>query len=237
MKLRSIVLAGLLSASFLTMSGCNTDDIIDAVNDALGTNVVNVANGQNAPVHFDLEGQLDSNDQVVDALANKMFVLNGQDEYNVQVLGEDSTVRTFPKDQAHLYALCDNGGVLTDTSTGGARDIEVINLSNTEIGTNGTNVHVSFYNAANELLVSATINGTVTACAKATLPTVTNLQLSDVKFVEVNNLRYEVPEYNSDIEAKLDELNDVDFDLIVFDPSETDPKGTVVPLATAAQIL
>ena len=236
MKLRSIVLAGLLGTSLLTMSGCNTDDVIDAINDALGTNVVTIANGKIVTESFDVEGYI-GNDSDVDSMKSQMFVLNGSDDYDVQVRGDDSTKVNFPKDGAYLYAVCNNGGILTDSATGGARNIEVVNLSNTAIGTNGTNVNVTFYDASGATLASSTIIGEVNACAKGTLPTITNLRLADIKEVEVNGVRYDVPEYNSDIEAKLDELNDVDLDLIVFDANEDDPKGTIVPLATAAQIL
>ena len=236
MKLRSIVLAGLLGTSLLTMSGCNTDDVIDAINDALGTNVVTIANGKIVTESFDVEGYI-GNDSDVDSMKSQMFVLNGSDDYDVQVRGDDSTKVNFPKDGAYLYAVCNNGGILTDSATGGTRNIEVVNLSNTAIGTNGTNVNVTFYDASGATLATSTIIGEVNACAKGTLPTINNLRLADIKEVEVNGVRYDVPEYNSDIEAKLDELNDVDLDLIVFDPSDTDPKGTIVPLATAAQIL
>jgi len=237
MKLRSIVLAGLLGTSLLTMSGCNTDDVIDAINDALGTNVVTIANGKIVTESFQIEGELNNNNQDVDSMKTKMFVLNGSDDYDVQVTGDDSTKVNFPKDGAYLYAVCNNGGILTDSATGGARNIEVVNLSDTAIGTNGTNVNVTFYDASGAALASSTIIGEVNACAKGTLPAINNLRLADIKEVEVNGVRYDVPEYNSDIEAKLDELNDVDLDLIVFDPSDTDPKGTIVPLATASQIL
>ena len=237
MKLRSIVLAGLIGTSLLTMSGCNTDDVIDAINDALETSVVHVANGKNVNMSFDLEGEVNNNVQDVNAMSSKMFALLGESSYNVKVLGEEITRRTFSSDSAYLYALCSNGGILTDSATGGARDIEVVNLSDTAIGTNGTGVAVTFYNAAGAPLGNAVINGTVQACQKATLPTVPNLRLADVKFVEVNGARYEVPAYDSDIEAKLDQLNDVDLDLIVFDPDQNNPKGTVVPLATPSEIL
>jgi len=238
MKLRSIVLAGLIGTSLLTMSGCNTDDVIDAINEALETSVVHVANGKNVNTSFKLEGEVNNNVQDVNTMSSKMFALIGESSYNVEVLGQETaTRRTFSSDSAYLYALCSNGGILTDSATGGARDIEVVNLSDTAIGTDGGGVAVTFYNAAGAPLGNAVINGTVQACQKATLPTVPNLRLADVKFVEVNGARYEVPAYDSDIEAKLDQLNDVDLDLIVFDPDQNNPKGTVVPLATPGEIL
>ena len=205
MKLRSIALAGLLGSGLLMTSGCGTDDIIDAINDALKVNVIHVANA-NSGVNFTVDGV----DEVVSQDSNKMFVVEGKDTYTVSN-GVNNSPADFAKDSAHLYALCENGSVLTDTATGGVREIEVLNLSNTVIdaGT-GQTLAVTVFNGT-EVLATMNLSGqTLAACSREALPTA-SFNLSDVTRVEVNGVGYDVPPYDSDVEAVLTDLNEVDF--------------------------
>ena len=237
MKLRSIALAGLLSAGLFMSSGCSIEDVTDAINDALKSNIIHVANGQSNTVTFEVEGDLNSNTQDVNGLTNKMFFTNGQDSYSVSNTvsadyGVTNSTKTFPKDGAYLYGLCANGNVITDSATSGQRQIEVVNLSNTAVGTNG-NVEVVFYGENNEELDRRTINGEVAACSKATLPA-SSVVLKDLRAVSVNGTLFTIPNYDADIDSELDKLNNVDLDLVVYDVN--DQKGTIIPLATAKQL-
>ena len=94
-------------------------------------------------------------------------------------------------------------------------------------------IHI-FYGTNNRELDRKTIRGGVGVCAKETLPS-TSINLIDVKSVSVDGLRYDIPTYNSDIQNKLNDLNNVDFDLVVFEAG-SNPKGTVVPLATPTEL-
>ena len=228
MKLRSIALAGLLGSGLLMTTGCGTDDIVDLVNDLVKANVIHVANA-NSGVNFTVDGV----DEVVSQDSSQMFVVNGKDSYTVSN-GVNNSPADFPKDSAHLYALCENGGVITDTATGDVRQIDVINLSGTAIDAGaGETLEVSVFNGANLLATMQLSGQTLDACTKEALPT-TSFNLSDVTRVEVNGVGYDVPAYDSDVTAVLDELNDVDFDIVVFDAATE--KGTIVPLATAAEL-
>ena len=234
MKLRSIALAGLLGAGLMMSAGCTEDDVVDAINDALKTNVIYVANATAGDVTYTIEGELNSNSQIVGANESKMFFTQGQDTYTV-ANSVNNEPRDFAKDSAHLYAQCNSEAIITDTATGGARQIEVVNLSSTPIDAgSGQQVGITLYNAAGTVLASATLSGqTLAACAKEALPAMT-FNLSDVKTIEVQDINYTVPAYDQDVTDVLNSLNDVDFDIVVFDVATQ--KGTVVPLATAAQL-
>ncbi len=235
MKLRSIVTAGLLGAGLLTMSGCDwfEDKAEKIVEDALKANVIHLANGQTSLVEFTIEGD----SHFVDGLSSEMVPVTGHDTYTVNNTVMDYPV-DFPKDSAHLYALCAADNVITDSATTGLRQIEVINLSNTVIDAgSGETVTVTLYNSTDEAIASASLTGQIlAACSRAELsfPAFT---LSEVKTVEVNDVNYTVPPYDDDIAAKLDQINDVDFDIVVFDTTSGSEKGTIVPLATTSDLL
>lgn len=230
MKLRSVALAGLLGTGILMTSGCGTEDIVDAFNTALKTNVIHLANARDIQVDFTIDG----NSNLVNAQSSQMAVVTGNDNYVVTNTTFDS-VATFPKDSAHLYALCSADSVITDSATTGAREIEVINLSATAIDAGiGQTVTVTLYDDANNTLATASLAGqTLAGCSREVLP-ISNFALSAVKTVEVNDVNYTIPAYSADVEAKLTELNDVDFDIVVFDAAAQ--KGTIVPLATATEL-
>lgn len=230
MKLRSIALAGLLGAGLVMTSGCGTDDVVDAVNDLLKINVIHLANGTSAPVDFAVTS---IPDETVGSMASTMVVVEGNDNYTVTAQGASS--ESFAKDSAHLYALCSSGSVITDSATGGDRQIEVINLSGNIIDAgSGQTLAVTLYDASDAVLASASLAGqTLAACSREAL-SFPAFSLSAVKTVGVNDVNYTVPAYDSDVAAKIDQLNNVDFDLVVFDPNAQ--KGTIVPLATAAEL-
>ena len=233
MKLRSIVTAGLLGTSLLTVTGCwLEDEVKDKIEEALKTNVIHLANGRTSQVEF----TIDDDSELVGSETSKMVVVTGHDTYTVNNTAVDHEA-TFAKDKAHLYALCVDDNVLTDTSTTGARQIEVMNLSGTPIDAgSGKTVTVTLYNSTDELIASASLEGQIlAACSRETLP-FPDFALSAVKTVEVNDVNYTVPPYDEDIAAKLDQLNDVDFDIVVFDPTPGSEKGTIVPLATAVEL-
>ncbi len=230
MKLRSIVTAGLLGAGLLMMSGC--DWFEDKAEDALKPNVIHLANGQTSQVEFTIE----DDSHLVDGYSSKMVPVTGHNTYTVNNTQMNYPV-DFPKDSAHLYALCENDGVLTDSATTGARQIEVMNLSNTVIDAgSGQTVTVTLYDASGTNIASASLAGqTLATCSRETLP-FPDFALSAVKTVEVNDVNYTVPPYDTDIAAKLDQLNDVDFDIVVFDTTPGSEKGTIVPLATTSDL-
>lgn len=230
MKLRSIALAGLLGGALLMTSGCSSDDVLDAVNDVLKVNVIHVANA-NDGVNFTVDGT----DEVVSKDSSKMFIVEGKDSYTVSN-GVNNSPEDFAKDSAHLYALCNNGSVLTDTATGGVREIEVLNLSAAPINAGvDQNITVKVYNGVVELATMNLGGQTMSACSRAIVPAAT-FDLSDVTRVEVNGVVYDVPAYDSDVTAVLDSLNDVDFDIVIFDTSVGAEKGAIVPLATAVEL-
>ena len=232
MKLRSIALAGLLGSVLLMTSGCSKDDVTDAVNNALKTNVIHVANGTGNVLTYSIEGELDSNSQDVNSHESKMFFTEGQDVYTVSN-SLNNTPKDFAKDKAHLYAQCAvSGDVLTDTATPSPRQIEIINLSDAEI-TSGGSVTVTLYDKNDVDIKHDTLNNTLAVCARATLD-LDGVALKNVKTVEINDVNYTVPDYDQNVIDALDSLNDVDFDIVVFDAATN--KGTIVPLATAAEL-
>lgn len=192
--------------------------------------MVHLTNARAYSVEFTIDG--DSN--VVGPESNEMVVVTGHNTYTVNNTAVDHEA-TFPKDSAHLYALCVDDNVITDSATTGARQIEVMNLSSTPIDAgSGKTVTVTLYNSADESIASASLTGqTLAACSRETLP-FPDFALSAVKTVEVNDVNYTVPPYDAEIAAKLDQLNDVDFDIVVYNPNME--KGTIVPLATATQL-
>jgi len=225
MKLRSIALAGLLGGALLMMSGCSKDDVIDAVNDALKANVIHVANANSGTAFY-----VDGEDKQVSEDSSRMFIVKGKNSYTVSD-GVNNIEKNFPKDSAHLYALCENDTVLTDTATDGGREIEILNLSGATLS--GGNVTVTLYNDSGTAIATKALNKALDACQREVLD-LTGFDLKDVETVEINDVNYTIPNYNSDVTAVLDSLNDVDFDIIVFD--EATPSGTIVPLATAAEL-
>ncbi len=228
MKLRSIVLAGLLGSTLLMMSGCGSDDI----KDFLKVNVIHVANANSTP-GFTIEGNLKGEDQDVAQNKSKMFIVEGEDSYTVNNDAKDAP-KDFKKDSAHLYALCENGTVITDSATGGEREIEILNLSSTPINAlDGQTMAVKVYNGTNLLATMNLTGQTLDACTKELLPA-TTFNLSDVTKIDVNGVSYDVPAYDSDVADALDDLNDVDFDIVIFNAGAK--KGTIIPLATPKEI-
>ena len=236
MKLRTIALAGLLGTGLLMTSGCNEDDITDAIADALKVNVINVANGATKEVEFNIEGELDSNKQLVSAQKSKMFLVDGQDSYKVNNTAVDAE-HSFAKDSAHLYALCANDkGVMVDSATGGDRQIDVFNLSTNTIGSSTDPLTVTLYDSSKKVLAIATPTGSLGDCNKASLKFDKAFTLASIKTVGINDTNITVPDYDKDVQEKIDSLNDVDFDIVIFDGAKNNAKGTIVPLATAKQI-
>ena len=243
MKLRTIALAALLGTGLLMTTGCNEDDVTNAIADALKVTSINVANGTTKDVTFTIEGELDANDQVVSGQKSKMFTTEGQDTYRV-TNSHSGNAEEFKKDTGHLYALCANGKVLTDTATGDARKIEVFNLSEKGLGDSTVAVEITLYGTTDKLLAAAKPSkGYVGACEKAALSFDKTFNLVDIKKIgfSINGADFNVsvPDYDKDVQEKLGKLNDVDFDIVVFDLNATDnkKKGTIVPLATPKQLV
>ena len=231
MKLRAIALAGLLGAGLLMTSGC--EEVEDVVADALKVNVIHIANGATKEVEFNI----DSDKKLIPEQKSKMYVVDGEDTYNVNNTAVDAS-RDFSKDSAHLYALCaDDKGVMSDSATGGTREIEVFNLSTKTIGTVTDPLTITLYDAKNNKLATTTVtNTTVGGCDKERVTFDKHFELVDVKKIKVNDANLTVPEYEEDVKKKIDSLNDVDFDIIIFDANVSNPKGTIVPLATGAEL-
>ncbi len=237
MKLRSIALAGLLGSALLMTSGCSKDDVIDAINNALKTNVIYIANA-NVVDGFTVEGSLDSVEaKTVAKNSSKIFVVEGQDSYTVNNDAKHAP-KEFVKDSAHLYALCANDSVLTDTATTEARQIEILNLSNDPISAGDGDFLVTLYDGDDEVLAEMALEEhTLAACAKELLLEPTQpFNLSDVKRVDVSGVSYNVPPYDTKVGDALDKLNGVDFDIIIFDPTSGAVEATIIPLATAVEL-
>jgi len=232
MKLRTIALASLLGAGLLMTSGCG--DVEDAIADALKVNVVHLANGATNEVEFTIAGDK----ELVAAQKSKMFILTGENSYIVNNTAVDAE-RDLPKDSAHLYALCaDDKGVMSDSATGGTRQIDVFNLSTKVIGSTSEPLTITLYNGQNQELATTTV-GTAKSlgnCGKVSVKFDKTFNLVDVKKVKVNEANLTVPEYDDDVKAKIDSLNEVDFDIVIFDANVSHPKGTIVPLATATEL-
>ncbi len=244
MRLRSIVLAGLLGTGALMSSGCGTEDVTSLISSALNTNVINLANARTAQVDFTINGE----SNLVNSQTNKMAVVTGSDNYVVNNIVVDSPV-PFAADSAYLYGLCVSDNVITDSATGGARQIEVINLSDAVLDAGADqNITVTLYGDAG-VLATASLSGQILGgCNREVLP-ISNFTLSAVKTVEVNDINYTVPAYSDEVAAKLDELNDVDFDIVILQYDSATAasvpakiivqptiKATIVPLATATEL-
>lgn len=116
MRLRSIILAGLLGTGALMTGGCGTNDVTTLISSALNTNVINLANARTTQVDFTIDGE----SNLVDGLTSKMAVVSGSDNYVVNNTAVDSS-STFAADSAYLHGLCVSDNVITDSATGGAR--------------------------------------------------------------------------------------------------------------------
>jgi len=230
MKLRSIILAGLLGGTLLMTSGCGSDDVKDAIADALKTSVIHVANAHPTETNFIVEGALDGENKIVAKNSSEIFSANGENSYTVSNGDNDSPV-DFEKDSAHLYALCANGTVITDSAKG-KREIEILNLSG--IPLSGNDVTVTLYNESGANIATKTLGKELGACKNEVLTFDSSFNLKDIETVEINDANYTIPGYGSDVTKVLDSLDGVDFDIVVFDESAN--KGTIIPLATATDL-
>ena len=243
MKLRSIVLASLLGAGLGMSSGCS-DAVKDAINDLEKTNVITIANA-NSNSAFYIDNEL----KEVVQNSSKMFVVADNDTYAVR---SDATSFTtsFAKDGSYLYAQCKiivggENGVLVDAGTG-TRNIQVFNISGEAIGNESDEpVEITLYGAGENILATAKItdprndNAEMTklnSCYKADVSFEGDFKLVDVKMVQVGDTFINVPAYDQDIAEAIDALDQLDFDVVVFNAMEGEEKGTIIPLATAADL-
>ncbi len=174
MKLRSIVLASLLGASLLSMSGCNTDDVIDAINDLAQPNAVYVVNGYGSTItaHADTDTAVLSNQSV------QLFSLsdNGDTDVYYEVGGNASPHTSLAYGNAHLYVAsseCNlqNGfGSLTDVSTGNGI-VKLINATDVPLTAEETNsivIHVVNNGVSSDRTLTLQSGTTVAGCSQAT---------------------------------------------------------------------
>lgn len=245
MKLRSIVTAGLLATGLLTMSGCDWfEDKVDEAIEASLPNVIHLANGHTGYVQFTINDDLHDVEGFTSEMA--MPIWDGTFTVNNGYSGQTEEFKAGSS--AHLYALCqeyniDTGNtVLTDSATPGARDIEILNLSAHTIDAadydpEAEYIVVKLFNVNNvELSMASSKSTTLAGCSKETLTFDPAFNLSDVAMVQVNDRNHTIPPYDDDIKPKLDSLNSVDFDIVIFNPLEGDENGTIIPLATASDL-
>ena len=174
MKLRSIVLTGLLGTSFLAMSGCNSDDIVNAVNNVTKPNAVYVVNGYGNTItaHADSDTATLSNRSV------KLFSLsdNGDTDVYYKVGNNASPHTSLAYGNAHLYVAsseCNlhNGfGSLTDRSTGNGV-VKVVNATNSPLIAQGTNsivVHVRKNGTTSDTTLTLPSGRAVAGCSQET---------------------------------------------------------------------
>lgn len=246
MKLRSIALASLLGAGLVMSTGCS-DAIKDAINDAVKTNVITIANANDNPAFY-----IDNELKEVGQNSSRMFVVADNDTYAVR---SDATSfeASFPKDGSYLYAQCKmitggENGVMLDAGTG-TRNIQVFNLSAEAIGNAETPVNITLYGADGiEGIPLATARITdpnndnaemtkLDSCYKADVTFENDFKLVDVKVVKVGDTIINVPAYDQDIADAIDALDHLDFDVVIFNAMEGEEQGTIVPLATATDLV
>jgi len=189
MKLRSIVLAGLIGTSLLTMSGCNVDDVID---DLVQPNAVYAVNGYGVPITV----YADNESGLVNYKATRVFSLTDSDYTDVyyKVGNNESTHASLPYGNAHLYvasSTCNlqNGfGSVTDVSTGRGV-VSVVNATTSRLTADATHritVHVTKNGTTTDHVLILQSGTTVAGCGKsATTINIANLGIENGSYVSV----------------------------------------------------
>jgi len=168
MKLRSIVLAGLIGTSLLTMSGCNVEDTI---NDLIKPNAIYIVNGYGSEITAYANNESHS-------ILNKKFRMfstdSGDTDVYYKVGNNASSHKSLAYGNAHLYVAsseCNlqNGlGFVTDVSTGQGV-VEVVNATNTPLRASSTTtmiVHVKNGNITRDTIITVPRGREVPACGK-----------------------------------------------------------------------
>ncbi len=132
MKLRSIILAGLLGGTLLMTSGCGSDDVKDLVNKLAKPNVVYVVNGYGD----NIVAHADSDTKTIAPSKLHAFALTGDDKTSVsyEFGGSPSATTKFNYGNAHMLVASECGtltnglGQLIDSSTGTGQ-VEVFNVT------------------------------------------------------------------------------------------------------------
>ena len=226
MKLRSIVLAGLLGSTLLMMSGCGSDDVKDLVNKLAKPNVVYVVNGYGE----DIVAHADSDTKIIDPSKLHAFALTGDDTTSVSYDfgGSTSATTEFEYGNAHMLVASHCGtltnglGQLTDFSTGTGQ-VEVFNVtgSSHDITTNTITIIVD--GTSTELTASSS---EIADCGRV----VANQLIGDLNIVKGSkvqvkigdSLAYPVPAY----EVKVDVPSNVDISIV----ARTSTEAVFVPL-------
>ena len=220
MKLRSIILAGLIGTSLLTMSGCNEDDVEKVINDILNTSYITIANAANTQ-DFEVQGTLSSDTSVVEN-GTKFFAVTDHSDYTVSTSG-GTVSDTFHKDGGYLFGLCSNGAHAVSDSSDGHR-IGVVNLDSDH---NITNQKIEFSFSNGDANVSATVS--VGACAKTIVPAFDNINTSVVNGLTVNGKSYSLMPLTPELEDAFEALEGrAEVDLVVFDVHNN--IGTAIPI-------
>jgi len=173
MKLRSIILAGLLGTSLLTMSGCKKDDVKDAIDDLVKPNAVYVVNGYGSPI----TAHADSDFADLDVNKIKVFALTGDDTTEVyySVNNNHSVTTSFNYGNAYLYVassqcnLEEGGfGKMIDHSTG-TGIVKVVNATNIPLTADTTNtvtLHVTNDGSTVDKVLTLESGTIVAGCAQ-----------------------------------------------------------------------
>ena len=224
MKLRSIALAGLLGAGLLMTSGCNEDDVLDAVGDLLQQNVVYTVNGTGGDVTF----TVGSESTLVADKAFNADLLTGSDSYAVSYTPNNGLIPvSFDEGSTYIYAAttCTSAGQLNHEVN--TNKVNIINLSNTEIVPGDT---TTILITQADGTTQHEISETVTGCSVIGTPSLNNVVIEDgmnIKVIVNNALtqEYTVTGIDPDLIAL---GNTLKVDIIIFE----DNTLGVVPMAT-----
>ena len=213
MKLRTIALASLLGAGLLMTSGCNEDDIKDAVKDNVKPNAVYIVNAH--PEAIQAYADQDSKDMKYKDV--KTFALDGKDETTVyyKLNNNSSKKKEFKFGNAYLYVASPNCnltnglGYVEDTSTGNGI-VELVNATNNKLVADNTHSITITVDGKKHLLTLK--SGTeVGACTKAT----SKLKISDLGIKKGSKVSVTIGTTTSKVHEVEEEIpTSVDVDIV-----------------------
>ena len=246
MKLRSIVLAGLLSVGVLSTTGCSSDEAKDFVKNVLKMSFVTVVNNADREVvHMTVPNLQSSSSLDVGHGEAEFYVVTEADEYSIS--DDEGHTYTFAKNTGNLFALCapysglyapsrsaegepSTGGFVTDINDG--HRIGVVNLSDEPI--EGMTIKIEIdenEDGITDRNETASV-GQIDACDKVMVPVFDNLETDKVNGVWINDteLNIDPEEGDESLATALDYFGgSAKYDLVFFSSTDVN-KGVIIPL-------
>ena len=234
MKLRSIVLAGLLTAGFVGMAGCSSDEVDEYIKDVLKMSFVTVVNNsENDYIQMnipDLESS--SSNLTVEYGTAEFYVVTKQDNYTVS--DDNGNSMTFAKNTGNLFGLCrpneEGSTFVTDTSN--THRIGVVNLSNGSIAETEITIGIDDNDDnVTDRNVSAGIMN-LAPCRQLDISEFDDVSTDTVNEVWINGeaLNLNPNEGDDSLATALDFFGGkAKYDLVFFDANDFQ-KGVIVPL-------